>query len=122
MHLQHKALLEKDVANELKNPSASSQQLKKAIVFTSADILAENATRATQLHELERSLAKPPTISQDVHKALERIETQNMLDTQRILAQHEAVEALATQYAAIVHGMSKKFQLYDQLLSQLERR
>ncbi|KAF0686764.1 Aste57867_21427 [Aphanomyces stellatus] len=118
---QHKKYLEGDFLDELKTPG-STAQLKKAILLTSQDSINEMVANAKKLRALEQELASPtpPTITQDVQQALRRVETRNMLVTRQVLAHHEAVEGLLTQYAAIVHGMSKKFQLYDHALRRME--
>ncbi|RHY04243.1 hypothetical protein DYB25_001827 [Aphanomyces astaci] len=121
----HEKVLRPDVLETLsEHGSASSQQWKKAIVLTSQESVDKLAAQAQRLKELDAAVlhAKFPTLSQDVHLALNRVETQNLLVTRQVLAQHQAVESLLTQYAAIVHGMSKKFQLYDAHVRHLEKK
>ncbi|KAF0704649.1 hypothetical protein AaE_014836 [Aphanomyces astaci] len=122
---RHEKVLRPDVLETLsEHGSASSQQWKKAIVLTSQESVDKLAAQAQRLKELDAAVlhAKFPTLSQDVHLALNRVETQNLLVTRQVLAQHQAVESLLTQYAAIVHGMSKKFQLYDAHVRHLEKK
>ncbi|ETW00059.1 hypothetical protein H310_07489 [Aphanomyces invadans] len=102
----------------------ASQQWKKAIVLSSEESVAKLAVQAKRLQELDASVLNStfPSLSQEAQSALNRVETQNLLVTRQVIVQHQAVESLLTQYASIVHGMSKKFQLYDAYVRQLEEK
>ncbi|OQS06092.1 hypothetical protein THRCLA_20446 [Thraustotheca clavata] len=122
---QNKKLLEPGFLQELKLQSHASssamEETKKAIVLTSMDAVNRMASDAQSVQELERYV-DIPAIAPQVHEALTRAETANLLLAQQVMARHGQVESLLLQYSRIMENMSKKFQLYDQLLTQLEKR
>ncbi|OQR96459.1 hypothetical protein ACHHYP_15797 [Achlya hypogyna] len=122
---QNKKLLSPGFLAELKlqsqPQSAGLEETTKAIVLTSESHVQTMATNAQRLQELER-YASLPAIAPDVHAALTRVETNNLLLAQQVMARHARVEALLLQYSTIMSRLSHKFQLYDELLTTMEAR
>jgi hypothetical protein len=96
-------------------------ETKKAIVLASMESVQNMAQEAQQVLELQK-YASIPAIDPEAHSLLKQVETKNLLLAQEVAAQHNAVEALLLQYTRIIEGISKKFQLYDRMLTQLEQK
>ncbi|EQC32581.1 hypothetical protein SDRG_09899 [Saprolegnia diclina VS20] len=120
---QNKKLLAPGFLGELKlqsqPASGSLEQTTKIIILTSHDMVQTMSTDAQMIQELGRYVALP-AIAPATHATLTRAETSNLILGQQVLARHAQVEALLLRYADVMESISKKFQLYDQVLSQLE--
>ncbi|KDO32686.1 hypothetical protein SPRG_02386 [Saprolegnia parasitica CBS 223.65] len=120
---QNKKLLAPGFLGELKlqsHPASGNlEQTTKTIVLTSHDMVQTMSTEAQKIQELERFVTLP-TIAPESHTILSRAETSNLILAQQVMARHAQVEALLLRYSHVMGNLSKKFQLYDQVLSQLE--